>query len=209
MTENELVLKQHNSLGLGSQIKLLDGRELQVISKNKKKQKSFSVDLLSLQDKSKAVVVIAWKWVAVAISFLLVTLLFMKILPDYLTDNKNLYLGIILFAGLIGCILSFIQFWKYSYRKKIFYSKNAHVPIIELFVGKPSKKIFSEFISEVESQIKSFSKRVKITEEKLLIGEMKMLRRLSDNGIISKKMYEVAKIKLFTGFDSQVIDREA
>ena len=209
MAENELVLKQRNSLGFGSQIKLLGGRELQVVSKNKKTQKSYSVDLLSLQEKSKSVIVIAWKWFGMAISFFLFTLFLMKILPDYLIDNKNLYLGVILFAGLLGCILSFIQFWKHSCKKQIFYSKNAHIPIVELCAGKPSKEIFSKFISEVELQIKSFSKRVKITEEKLLIGEMKMLRRLSDNGIISKKMYDVAKTKLFTGFDSQVINREA
>lgn len=208
MAENELVIKQRNSLGFGSQIKLLGGRELQVISKNKKTQKSYSVDILSLQDKSKSVLVVAWKWLGIAISFFLFTLLLIKILPDYLIDNKNLYLGTILFAGSLGCILSFFHFWKYSYRKQIFYSKNAHIPIVELCVGKPSKEIFSKFISEVELQIKSFSKRVKITEEKLLIGEMKMLRRLSDNGVISNKMYEVAKTKLFTGFDSQVINRE-
>ena len=208
MAENELILKQRNSLGFGSQIKLIGGRELQVISKNKKTQKSYSVDLLSLQEKSKSVLVIAWKWFGIAISFFLFTLLLMKISPHYLIDNKNLYLGIILFAGSLGCVLSFIQFWKHSYRKQIFYSKNAHIPVVELCAGKPSKEMFYKFIYEIELKIKSFSKSVKITEEKLLIGEMKMLRRLSDNGIISKEMYEVAKRKLFTGFDSQVINRE-
>lgn len=172
-------------------------------------KKNYSVDLLSLQEKSKSVIVVAWKWLVVAIGFFLFTLLLMKLLPSYLVDNKNLYLGIILVTGLLGSIFSFIKFWKNSFKKQVFYSKSAHVPIIELSVGKPSKEIFSKFISGVELQIESFSKSIKIAEDKMLIGEMKMLRRLSDDGVISKKMYEAAKEKLFSGFDSKAINSDA
>ena len=46
-----------------------------------------------------------------------------------------------------------------------------------------------------------------IDDEKQLTGEMKMLRRLSDQGVISKKDYENAKTKLFSGFDSTEVKR--
>lgn len=46
-----------------------------------------------------------------------------------------------------------------------------------------------------------------VAEDKQLTGEMKMLRRLSDDGIISKKDYEKAKTKLFSGFDSNFVSR--
>ena len=45
---------------------------------------------------------------------------------------------------------------------------------------------------------------MEIAEDKQLTGEIKMLRRLSDENIISKKAYESAKSKLFSGFDSKV-----
>ena len=208
MAENDISLKQRNARGLDISIKLFDGRELQVVSKLKKSQKSYSVDILSLQDKSKQSIFIAWKWLVISIIFIAVTLSLLKILPAYLGDNKNLYLGIILFSGFLGVLLSWIQFWKCSVIKQIFMSQNAGVPIIELIVNKPSKEQFLSFIDYVEHRIKEYRLHMNIAEDKQLIGEMKMLRRLSDTGVISKKSYESAKSKLFSGFDSQVINRD-
>ena len=202
MAENEYSLKQKNALGFTFQIKLVDGRELQVLNKSKKSEQIYSVDILSLKDKSETVFSIAWKWLAGSISFLIFMLLLLKILPLYLNENKNIYLGMILLSGVLGSILCFIQFWKHTFKKQIFYSRNAHVPIIILNSGKPTKKIFSSFISLIEERIKTFHEHMNLTEDKQLVGEMKMLRRLSDDGVISKKDYESAKTKLFSGFDS-------
>ncbi len=208
MAENEFILKQQNSPGFDIQIKLVNGRELQVISNGKKINHAYSIDILSLQDKSKKSFFIAWKWLLAGVSFFLFTLLMLKVLPSYLVENKNFYLGIILFAGMLGGVLCFVQFWKYTSKKQIFHSRNAHVPIIELNAGKPSKEIFSAFIDAVEQRIKKIRDHIDLAEDKQLIGEMKMLRRLSDDGVISEKDYETAKAKLISGFDSQVINRD-
>ena len=101
MAKNEYVLKQRNVSGCNLQIKLVDGRELQVLSKSKKSEKSYSVDILSLQDESKKVILIAWKWLLYSIGFFLIMLLLLKILPGFLNADKNLYLGIILATGVI------------------------------------------------------------------------------------------------------------
>ena len=209
MAENDVSLKQRNSLGFELQIKLIGGRELQVGSKEGKTKRSYSVDILSLQDKSKKEIFIAWKWLFISIGFFIFTMLLLKILPAYLNDNKNLYLGIILFSGIVAGILGLVQFWKHSSRKQIFYSRNANIPIIELSVGKPTKSSFYDFVNKIEQRIKKFRDHMDIAEDKQLIGEMKMLRRLSDDGIISSKLYEAAKTKLFKGFDSQVVNRDA
>ena len=209
MAENDVSLKQRNSLGFDLQIKLVDGRELQVASKEHKTKRIYSVDILSLQDKSKKVIFIAWKWLIVSVSFFLFTILMLKTLPPYLNDNKNLYLGIILFLGVVASLLGLVQFWKHSLTKQIFFSRNAHIPIIELSAGKPTKAICSTFVIAVEQRIKKIRSHMDIAEDKQLIGEMKMLRRLSDEGVISNKLYEAAKEKLFKGFDSQVINRDS
>ncbi|MCW8899776.1 MAG: hypothetical protein OQK95_03815 [Gammaproteobacteria bacterium] len=207
MAGKEIVFKQRNALGLDILVKLIDGRELQVSNIGKKTNQTYSVDILSLQDKSKKIFSIAWKWLAASMSFLLVMLLLFKFLPTYLTEHKNLYLGVILLVGLLGSIYSFIQFWKNTSQKQVFYSRKAHVPIIILYAGKPSKKAFSLFIDSIEKRIKKFRNHMDIDDEKQLTGEMKMLRRLSDDGVISKKAYEKAKAKLFTGFDSSLVKR--
>jgi len=200
MAENDVSLKQRNSLGVDIQIKLVDGRELQVVSRNKKTKQAYSVDILSLQDKSRPVLSIAWKWLFGGLVFLLIMMLLLKFLPPILGANKNLYLGIILLAGLTGTVLCSIQFWKHSSRNHIFYSRNAHVPIIILNTGKPTKKTFLSFVNGIEQRIKKFREHMDIAEDKQLTGEMKMLRRLSDEGVISKKDYESAKSKLLSGF---------
>ena len=209
MADSEVILKQRNSLGFDIQIKLVDGRELQVVRKERKIKRTYSVDILSLQDKSKKVIFIAWKWLLISIGFFLFTILMIKILPPYLNDNKNLYLGIILLLGIVAGLFGLVQFWKHSSRKQLFYSRNAHIPVIELSAGKPTKTNFSNFINTVEQRIKKIRSHMNITEDKQLIGEMKMLRRLSDGGVISNKLYEAAKAKLFKGFDSQVINRDS
>lgn len=120
MAENELVLNQRNALGFDLQIKLVNGRELQILNKGKKINQSYSIDILSLQDKSKKRLTISWKWLMSSIGFFLMMLLLLKVMPDYLNSNKNIYLGMILFAGTIGSIMCFIQFWKHTSSKQIF-----------------------------------------------------------------------------------------
>ena len=120
-------------------------------------------------------------------------------------ENKNMYLAAVLLIGVLATITSLSRFFKKTSIKQIFYSRNALVPIVILSINKPNKKIFSSFVESVEKHIGITQKKNKISEEKQLAGEMKMLRRLSDETIISKKMYESAKNKLFSGFDSQLI----
>lgn len=202
MAESEVMFNQLNTYGFGVYIKLVDGRELQISNKGKKEEQNYSVDILSLKDKSKKTLSIAWKWLIVSIIFLLVTFLLLKVLPDYLSANKNIYLGIILLVGIMGSLFSLIKFWKKTFVKQIFYSRNAHVPIITLCAGKPDKKTIGSFIDLIESRIEKFRSHMDIAEDKQLTGEMKMLRRLSDKGVITKKVYEKAKAKLFSGFSA-------
>lgn len=200
MAENDLVLKQRNELGFDLQVKLIDGRELQVTTNGKKKKDSYSIDILSLQDKSKKKLTIAWKWLVSGICFFLFMLVILKIMPSFLGENKNLYLGIILFAGIVGSMLCLVLFWKYTSLKQIFFSRNANVPLVILKAGKPSKKQFNTFVSAIEKRIAKFRAHMDVDEEKQLTGEIKMLRRLSDEGIVSKADYEKAKTKLLRGF---------
>lgn len=211
MAENEISLKQHNPQGIELHIKLVNGRELLVASKSKSKSKSkkvkqvYSVDILSLQDKSKKILCIAWKWLFTSVIFFVLMLALLKFLPVYLGENKNMYLAVMIIIGVLGTITCIRQFFKKTSNKQIFSSRNALVPIIILSVNKPNKKTFSSFVESVEKHIGMAQKKHKISEEKQLAGEMKMLRRLSDETIISKKAYKSAKSKLFSGFDSQLI----
>jgi len=199
MAINELSLKQRNVHGVDVMVKLLDGRELHI--SNNTAKNDFSVDILSLTEKSEARFYIAWKWLMLSATIFIFSLLLLKILPHYLNDNQNLYLGMVILFGFLAVVLSMIKFFLITSRQQVFYSRNAHVPILSLRKNQPSKKEFKKFIEQLENRIKKFRKHMNIDEEKQLTGEMKMLRRLSDDGVISKSDYEAAKNKLFSGFD--------
>ena len=202
MADVDIELNQNDKLGFNVQVKLIDGRELQILKTTKKNEQRYSIDILALQDKSKKVFFIAWKWLLASIGFFLVMLLLLKFLPQLLGSHRNLYLGIILFSGIIGSILCFIQFWKHSSRKQVFHSRNGHIPVIAFRIGKPSKQEFTKFITNLEQRIKKFSSHMELDMDKQLTGEIKMLRRLSEVGVISKAEYEKTKGKLFSGFTS-------
>lgn len=208
MAENEISLKQRGPFGLDIHLNLLSGRELQVTTKGKKQNLVYSVDILSLHNKSKNILFISWKWLATSVSFFLLMLLLLKFLPPYLDTNKNLYLAIIILVGLLGSFTCIVQFFKKISNKKIFFSRNANVPIIILSANKPNKKDFSSFTNTIEKHIITSQENNKLTEERQLSGEMKMLRRLSDQAIISKNAYESAKSKLLNNFDSQLVNRK-
>lgn len=196
MVENEVVLRQKNVNGFDVQIKLVNGRELKISRKNRKTNQSYSVDILSLTNKSKKTFFIAWKWLFSSIGFIAILLLSFKLLPFYLVVNKDMYLSAILLTCILGSSFCIIFFWKKTSRFLVFYSRGLHVPIITLKIGQPSKELFSSFVSIVEKRILKFSNHMDIDKDKQLTGEMKMLRRLSDVGVINKKDYEKYKAKL-------------
>lgn len=203
MAGKEISLTQKDIDGTNVQIKLIEGRELQVVRSGKKLKHHYSIDILSLKDASKKTLSIAWKWLFFTIFILILTMLMVKILPQYIpeTSGKNNNVpNIILMSGLLVTLFCFYKFLKLTGRKQILYSRNANIPIIALVVGKPSKKIFTDFMISLEIRIKQFRKHMNVPMDKQLTGEMKMLRRLADEGIIKKSQYEKAKSKLFSGF---------
>ena len=202
MAENEVSLKQQSPEGFDLHIKLVNGRELIVASKNKKVKQVYSVDIISLKENSKKILCVSWKWLLASMSIYVLMLILLKFLPFYLVENKDMYLAVVLLIGVLGTIACLSRFFIKTSYLQIFSSRNADVPIVILSVNKPNKKIFSSFVKSVEKYIGMAQEKHKMSEEKQLAGEMKMLRRLSDETVISKKAYESAKNKLFSGFDS-------
>ena len=204
MAGKEISLTQKDVDGTNVQIKLIEGRELQVVKTGKKIKHHYSIDILSLKDASKKTLSIAWKWLFFTIIILILTILLVKILPQYIPEtigkNRKHIPGIILMSGLIVTLFCFYKFFRRTGRKQVLYSRNANIPIIALHIGKPSKKAFTDFMISLEIRIKQFRKHMNVPMDKQLTGEMKMLRRLADEGIIKKGQYEKAKSKLFSGF---------
>jgi hypothetical protein len=194
MADDLIEIHQKWAPGFGVKIKLHKGRELHVEKKAKPHRTKYIIDLLALEDASKQKTVLGWKWFVAGIAAILLMIACLNFLP--MLNESMLYLSAAYIVGLGSAAGCFFKAYKSTSRKQFFHSRNANVPLVELAINNPSKKIFNDFISKVEEHILSSRDGLKISMNNQLAGEMKMLRRLSEEGIVSTSVYKKAKAGL-------------
>lgn len=193
-------LEQSGQFGSKRQIQLLDNRELRIIEEQKRRRTEYSIDLLALEDSSRFKVCISWPWLLGGVVIVLLTLSIMRLLPEIApsySDLLSMPTGIV--GGLAATACAYI-FWLKSSRKQCFFSRHAKIPLVELQVGKPSRKEFKQFVDYLEQRIAMLRKHFNLSTEQQLSGEMRMLRRLSDRKVLNDADYKRAKTKLFNRF---------
>ena len=194
MAGDLIAIHQQWAPGYGVKAKLLNGRELHVEKKAKPNRTKYIIDLLALEDESKQKTVLGWKWFVAGIAAVLLMIACLNFLP--ILNESTFYLVATYIVGLglgAGC---FFKAYKKTSRKQFFHSRNANVPLVELAINNPSKKEFSAFIKKVEEHILSSRDGLRISMNNQLAGEMKMLRRLSEEGIVSSTVYKKAQAEL-------------
>lgn len=77
-------------------------------------------------------------------------------------------------------------------RKYIFVSRVAQVPLVEIEFLKPSNKL-DRFVVLLQERIQAALAASELDEKELLAGELRALRRLTENGFLEKTHYEKAK----------------
>lgn len=194
MADDLIEIHQKWANGTGVHVKLLNGRELHVEKKTSRARIKYIIDLLALEDESKEKITLGWKWFVAGLVAILAMMLCMEFLP--MLGESTLYKAGVYVLGLgvgAGC---FFKAYKETSRKKIFHSRSANVPLVELAVNNPSKNEFGAFINKVEKHILSSRDGLVISVRNQLAGEMKMLRRLSEEGVISTSVYNKSKAGL-------------
>jgi hypothetical protein len=140
---------------------------------------------------------VAWKWLIIAIPFFLVSLImaYAGLFSATFEPSSNfmtVLTGLSLFS--IICILLVIH---RSYDKWIFSSEYGHVDLIELFNNYPDTVSFKLFIEQLTLQIKKTKQAKNKPLSEYLAEELRELRRLKDETVISKNQYETAKQLIF------------
>lgn len=192
MPKSEIV--QEWKQGFKVLVKLLNARTLHVERTGKRGIQKYTIDLLALNSTSQPETVFGWQWFAVGIISILLMFLLLNLFPGLY--ESALYAGAVYFMGLGisgGC---FYVAWNSSSRKQIFYSRNGRVPLVELAINIPTKKEFSAFVRQLEDSIESSHGELTLSMNNQLAGEMRMLRRLSEEGLLSEKIYNTAKTAL-------------
>jgi len=200
MSDNaqNVLFQNHPRYGV-NRLTLQDGRTLKIQKEHKSKTVSYLVDIVSLDSVSKRVYGVAWRWLIASAVFSLLALVTIRFPQLLATLEKSYSIGftILLILGAMG---SFVLLWQYSSRKQVFYSRQEKIPLFDIWVGQPNGKTFRNYVKFLKKSILQVQSKSALSSDQQLSGEMKMLRRLVDEKVISQNVYEKAKANLFKKF---------
>jgi hypothetical protein len=171
---------------------------LRIVKKKDGESKEYTIDLISLTPNSMNRVKKPWYWIALGLVCLVASGLFIVGFLDSLDMVRGLLnagLALCCLAASGGCIYMFV---KKTLRHQVFVTYFAHFPLVELICDNPDKTDFERFFKGVEDRIRLIREDYRmISKDDLKAGELKMLRRLKEKGVISKADYEHVKEKIF------------
>ena len=136
---------------------------------------------------------VAWKWLFIAIPFLLVslTMAYAGLFSTTFEPSSN-YLNVLIGMSLFSVICILLAIHR-SYDKWFFKSEYGHVNLIALLNNHPDAASFKTFIEQLTPQIRQAKQAKNRPLSECLAGELRELRRLKDETVISKNQYESAK----------------
>jgi len=154
-------------------------------------QHRFNLSYVNTQPERECVV--AWRWLSTAFASLVwsLLLLYVGLFTQYRAD----------FVVIVGVLLgtfSMIAMLVFYYRtqdKLIFKSFVGDIPLFEVSNHKPGIKEFDTFMQALHNYIERGQKSISMHQR--LVGELKDLRRIRDEGTISNDQYESARDIIF------------
>ena len=136
---------------------------------------------------------VAWRWLSTAFATIVwsMLLLYVGLFTQYKADY------IVIVGVLLGTfsMISMLIFYYRTQDKLIFRSFVGEIPLFEVSNHKPGNKEFDTFMETLRKHIKQ--SQDKLTMHQRLVGELKDLRRIRDEGRISNEHYESARNTIF------------
>lgn len=167
---------------------------LSFVEKKKSRSKDFRVDLAWLSAEPKHTRIITWKWLygALATGAVLGVSIYLAI-AEIVKMEYCLLAGVI---SLTACLI-FALIFIYKIRDEfVFRSYYGDADLFLLENRKPSQQKFDKFIVALQKSIDRAHSSISVADR--LIGELKMCRRLKDEGIINDATYTKARSAIFS-----------
>ncbi|MDH5600651.1 MAG: hypothetical protein OEY78_05020 [Gammaproteobacteria bacterium] len=139
---------------------------------------------------------ISWQWLLAVFYFSLTTLAYTVYLFYFQESSKLEKLLPFIVVFLLLSLGSFLMFLYRSPNVTEFKSRYGNCVVLSLLYNNPTKKEFKDFIEEIKLRSLLASQAVKIEKNKMLEIEMKELKRLRNEGIISHHHYAEAKARI-------------
>ena len=194
--EINATLQQQGKLGQVREYQIINGKELRIIQGNGAKQRVYLVHLLALADKSRIRFNITWGWFYLAIACLAGLIIYQLIALTIKLDSVLIDLVVLSALGLgalLGIILVIINF----FRVRIFYSRHASVPLFDMCINQPNQRAYKSFLDNLKSHMVKTRTFWELRLDQQIAGEIRMLRRLASEGVVSQRDYDQAKDRLF------------
>ncbi len=202
--ELKISLTQSDLLDRVQYLELNGDDKLRIVRKTRRHQYDYSISLKGISTESTRHVHRPWKWLGLALALLALSALytwstqfFSGVFANYWWSG--LLLGISASALCLGVFLVKME------HKQVYLSPFARVPVLELLLNKPNRKTYQQFIAAFNAAVSS-AQETRLGKDKRLAGELKMLRRLRDQGVLESSHYDKAKAIIFKLSDTKPMD---
>jgi hypothetical protein len=180
----------HSRLKGEVELQIFNDFYLSVKERPLKKTRQFKMEIATLNPQAVKKEELATHWLAAAVIAGLGGVFFIYSL---FTDNDLLMplLGILICAGISAAFTAL--FFYQSERKWIVETRNALYPLVVLPYHKSQQTEVEVFIKALQQAIERNVTSKRYNNEDLFVGELRMLRRLAKNNVLSEALYDQAK----------------
>ncbi len=193
--------EQSNKIrGIYRKMTIFNGNHCYQSIKNKHKRKyKYRVDIAFLNPNPVRQQHVAWKWLYAAAIALIVSFVLMIVgwFSNLLASSSSVYYSTAVVVVFSVALIALLLFAHNSYDKVIFKTEFGHVKLIELINKYPDKDEFRKFITRFIVQIRKARARKGFTPSKFLACELREIRRLRDETIVTEEEYQAAKVIIF------------
>ena len=158
-----------------------------------KDNKKHRINLSYVSTQPERECVVAWRWLSTAAATIVwsMLLLYVGLYTQYKADF------IVIVGVLLGTfsMLAMLIFYYRTQDRLIFKSFVGNIPLFEVSNHKPGNREFDTFMASLRKHIEQGQESMSMHQR--LVGELKDLRRIRDEGTISNEQYEAARGIIF------------
>lgn len=197
MTQDTTIsISQDRPLGGQCTYSIVAGGEVHAHVSNRRRSRNYRFNLFALDPEATREWLVDWRWLKIAGSTTSGAALFAIVAMLLPEGGATAYLwsGATLFASLT--VLGLAMFLVGTRRVYRFVSEFSRVPLVEVQVGRPDKESCEEFVAALEEAVIAARAGSGLSRDNQLAGELRMLRRLQNEGVVASAVYEDSKSAL-------------
>ena len=189
-------LVQTNTLkGTRREYQLYAGNHLLLnsVERERAKEKHFRVNLACVTSEPEHNKVIVWKWLYAALGAGVLAALGVYLgISETVKPVYSLVAGTVTVTASLICALIFVYLMRDEY---IFKSRYGSAKLFLMENKKPSQQEFDRYFISLQQAIERAQSKIPVSDR--LVDELKMCRRLRDEGIIDDETYTIARTAIF------------